>query len=847
MREKALAGAVLVLFCALTFMPSAFAQTRPEARGVWILETHLASEASMTALLERMHNAGLNMAYIRVWYMGATIYPSDVVQRAGGLRQHPTFNGRDPLAEFIRLAQRYEIQVAAWMEYGLALRITHPVEELPPILRANPTWAMRHRDGHIPVYHGSGTSRTYSYWMDPAHPEVVRFMADMAAEVVTRYPDLAVFETDRFRYPDLNFSFRAESVARYMEETGQPNPLNGDNLYGPWVQWRRAQTTRLMGEVFRAVKRANPSVAVSAAVVPPYMIDSTQDRLQFWPAWADSAYVDFLDPMMYTVNHELPLFFDRVNGLLRTSNLPFYAGTDVSQGNLTYQVEQARQKGRGGIVFWYEGYFNEANLSELATGVFAERTVPPHDDLWADDNGFNQVYRVRHTVPAGWAQGQGGIGGTYREGSSGAYVVRIPTPRAGFHDVYAYHEPDARHAAQVRYTVQPIVREGEPVPASVFTLNQQTASGWVRLGSIRTEGINLSAVEVSIEPLSAGSARFDVLRVVRAQPLRGESVLASAADRVMLRTNFPLQRPLRTHDFEIPGVTVLGVEPHPADSLVVVLEVSPLSDGQSYSLVAPSLEATNGRTAAISLHFTYTAMSSHVTVDDAEAAFRTTGSGWTVVQAADAVGGTFRQATGTAAQRGTWSITVPEEGWYDVLAWIPAGEGRSARAAYQMGTATGFDTLYVSQNAPEGRWARVGTRRFRTGGTLVALIGSVSAPGTLVADALRLERTLSTIGTSAVPHALLGPVGEMSLFPTFTRDRVNVRLSHVDATHLTLSIHDLLGRRVEQHEYERFVSETLLRLDVSHLPSGRYVVRAHAVRPDGQHHWYTASFTHLSR
>lgn len=801
----------------------------------------------MTALLERMHNAGLNMAYIRVWYMGATIYPSDVVQRAGGLRQHPTFNGRDPLAEFIRLAQRFDIQVAAWMEYGLALRITHPVEELPPILRANPTWAMRHRDGHIPVYHGSGTSRTYSYWMDPAHPEVVRFMADMAAEVVTRYPDLAVFETDRFRYPDLNFSFRAESVARYMEETGQPNPLNGDNLYGPWVQWRRAQTTRLMGEVFRAVKRANPSVAVSAAVVPPYMIDSTQDRLQFWPAWADSAYVDFLDPMMYTVNTELPLFFDRVNGLLRTSNLPYYAGTDASRGDLTFQVSQSREKGRGGIVFWYEGYFNDANLSELANGVFAQRTVPPHDDLWADDNGFQQVYRVRHTVPAGWTQGQGGIGGTYREGSSGAYLVRIPMPRAGFHDLYVYHEPDARHADQVRYTVQPIVREGESAPASVFTLNQQTASGWVRLGSIRTEGVNLSAVEVSIESLSAGSARFDALRVVRAQPLRAESVLASAADRVMLRTNFPLQRPLRAQDFEIPGVAVLGAEPHPADSLVVVLEVSPLSDGQSYALVAPNLESTNGRTASISLPFTYTASSVRVTVDDAEAAFRTTGTGWSVVSAQDAVGGTFRQATGTAAQRGTWSISVPEEGWYDVLAWIPAGSDRSPRAAYQMGTATGFDTLYVAQNGSEGQWARLGTRRFRAGASLVALIGSASAPGTLVADAMRLERTLSTLSTSFGTEAVPREEGRMTLFPTIARNDVFVQMPALEASRLVLTVHDLLGRAVATHEYERFVSENPLRVDVSHLPSGRYMVRAHAVRADGHSYGYTASFFHFSR
>jgi len=60
-------------------------------------------------------------------------------------------------------------------------------------------------------------------------------------------------------------------------------------------------------------------------------------------------------------------------------------------------------------------------------------------------------------------------------------------------------------------------------------------------------------------------------------------------------------------------------------------------------------------------------------------------------------------------------------------------------------------------------------------------------------------------------------------------------------------VYDLLGRVVEQHEYERFVSETVLRLDVSHLPSGRYLVRVRTVRPDGQPLWYTASFSHFSR
>ncbi len=224
----------LILLFLLSFVIPAVLQAQepgslPEARGTWVLDSRLGSPDQIDLLMQRLADAGFNMAYIRTWYDGATIYPSDVVEAAGGKRQHGAFIGRDPLAEAIASGKRYGIGVAAWMEYGLATKITSGANEPGPILRAHPDWRMISQAGDTVIAHTNGT---FSYWMDPAHPEVVAFQAALATEVAARYPDLVAFEADRIRYPDLTWSYSPVSVARYMAQTGQPDPTAGSATYG---------------------------------------------------------------------------------------------------------------------------------------------------------------------------------------------------------------------------------------------------------------------------------------------------------------------------------------------------------------------------------------------------------------------------------------------------------------------------------------------------------------------------------------------------------------------------------------------------------------------------------------
>ena len=96
-------------------------------------------------------------------------------------------------------------------------------------------------------------------------------------------------------------------------------------LRNAFLDWRRAQITRLVSAVHAEVKAIKPSVQVSAAVFPdaPSAFD---DVGQDWRKWITDGLVDFLCPMDYTT--EMPSFTNLVAQQLAyaAGRIPIYPG-----------------------------------------------------------------------------------------------------------------------------------------------------------------------------------------------------------------------------------------------------------------------------------------------------------------------------------------------------------------------------------------------------------------------------------------------------------------------------------------------------------------------------------------
>ncbi|MFW5972759.1 MAG: family 10 glycosylhydrolase [Bacteroidota bacterium] len=814
-------SAVSILFLLLGFSTLSHAQTPPEARGVWVHENHF---SDLEGTFSRLAEAGINIAYLRTWYQGRTVYPSDVVEAAGGVRQHTAFVGRDPIQEAIDVAERYGISVAAWMEYGLVAQATYASgSECPAptgILAQNPDWSMRDRDGNIATP-SSGANSLCFYWMDPAHPEVISFMADKAAEIALRYPALDIYEADRFRYPSYQWSYSDVSVDRYIAETGNTDPRTTEVNDPDYIAWRRAQTTNLMGSVYRAVRQNNPSMAVSAAVVPPYMIGGSQDKMQHWPTWADSNFVDFLEIMLYLPDSAYPNQLSLARGLV--GDFPIYGGIDNSQGyDLVGQIEETRRQGVRGVVIWDgRSAIEGSDVELLAGGPFSEWVLPPHDDIRVDDGDADASFGgTWEAIDEGYA----GSARLLAAGAVGEATYDLEPVRAGWYSVEGWWPARSGNTPEAEIELYPESTERPPL---MLTADQRDGDRWVALHSIYLDGGQRAVLKV------AGAADGDVLadafRLVRTTGFRLVDALAVAEDEIHLLFNRALDISRLTEaEVEVAGVGVSDLRVRDADPTVLIVSTDPLEDGQSYEAIVRQLYDETGMPLSEERRTVTASFDTAVLVlDDADSGFNQQGS-WTLIPDGGLDGGSFRVADGGAANRAFWVKTMPEDALYRVAVHVPAGgEDASTSAAYLVIHREGTDTVFVDQRAHAG-WKELGVYRPRNQSQLyVQLDGAISGAGTIAADAVRWQRTLSTVDAPSLPERTAAEAGMP--YPNPTSGRFSVPVSGLPpGSDVTVTVFDLLGRQVIKQQLSD-PGTTRLDLDLSNRAAGVYLVRMEAV------------------
>jgi uncharacterized lipoprotein YddW (UPF0748 family) len=811
----------------IAWSPGAHAQSAdalPELRGVWVHEVSLGNPAAVDATMREIAEAGFNVAYVRTWFQGVTLYPSDVVEAAGGLRQHRTFVGRDPLQEAIDAGQRYGVEVGAWMEYGLVAHTGYATgfecDRPGPILEANPSWSMVHRSGYI-AEPPSVQNGLCFYWMDPAHPEVIAFLRDMAAEIAERYPEMALYEGDRFRYPSLDWSFAEDTIARYMAETGLRDPREhqtNDPERNAWRDWRRAQTTYLMSEVYHAVKEANPSMVVSAAVVPPYMIDTSQDKLQHWPTWAAQGVIDIVEPMLYLPDSH----FQNQLGLALNRMPPgpmFAAGIEARDDpnfSVAYQIEEARRRGVDGVVLWCWDRCPLAPwIPTLRDEVFAApATLPFHDRI-------GRAGDAAHSGP--WQQASGGFSGGHHvllQGTDGEAEWRLELMRYGYYDVYAYWAAGEDRTPDARYEV---VVDGQ---AHAFTADQGQGSGWHFLGQVYAPGPGEATV--TLRSGTTGATVADAVRLLRSEPFRATQVLAVGETSVQVRFNYaPDPAMVATTAFTLHGSVVRAAEVTAADPYVVRLEVDPLTPEATYTLEVHGLRDHIGRdVAGDALTFTFDPTALERLVVPGDATFFLNGT-WNTVPDATAPGSSYRTAAGgVATNRARWNATLPASGLYEISVWIPEGEtGRSESVGYMVAYGTArFDTVYVAHRAGASQWHSLGVFPYEAGGTgLVQLLGGLSEPGEMVASAVRWRQTLSTVDAEDSPQSPLVQVAQP--YPNPTRGVVNLSVQASRSGTARIAVLDLLGKLVATRSEPILEGPQELKVDLSGFSSGAYLLR----------------------
>lgn len=225
-------------------------------------------------------------------------------------------------------------------------------------------------------------------WLCPSHPENLALETDSLLEVVRNY-DVDGIHFDYIRYPNSSACYCAGCGSRFQAQTGRTvanwpaDVLAAGALRTAFLDWRRAQITRLVAAVHNAAKALKPDIQISAAVFPDAA--SAYDEVgQDWHRWIDEGLVDFLCPMDYTT--DLNRFTELVDQQLAyaAGRIPIYPGIgaeSIAADGVLAQIEATRARATGGFVLFELG---PSSVSQLLPALHAGATAPDEPDTDRD-------------------------------------------------------------------------------------------------------------------------------------------------------------------------------------------------------------------------------------------------------------------------------------------------------------------------------------------------------------------------------------------------------------------------------------------------------------------------------
>lgn len=292
-------------------------------QGIWI--THLGiSLLNYTALLDNTFHQLSRLNFDRIYvdvYNGGVIYPSKYTPRNNKI----SFPGTNPLKSAIEEGKRHQLKIYAWYEHGMMM---YPSDKLA---QQHPDWLLTTTDGQTIIEN--------HVWLNPNHPEVVKYFINLFSEVTNNYPDLYGIQLD--------------------DHWGIPqafgNQTNGMN--------------QLTQKVFSTLKQVRPGLVISLSP-NPYKF-AYKNYSQDWLFWVKQKLVDEIIVQVYRP-HTQQLIDSLTNAGLNIARQYVPVAIGIYTGNfqspkplaeLQQQLEVAQKYNYGYALFCWEYLFTPLHKS----------------------------------------------------------------------------------------------------------------------------------------------------------------------------------------------------------------------------------------------------------------------------------------------------------------------------------------------------------------------------------------------------------------------------------------------------------------------------------------------------
>ena len=353
-----------------------------ELKGVWIRPVYYNSD-DIEKVLNTLCDAGINNIFLETYYHGKTIFPSQTMSKYGFIRQNEEFIGFDPLRIWINEAHKRGIKVHIWFE-------TFYVGNKPPetnpeyILAKKPEWAnyqKKNADSETIAY---SVSEHNGYFIDPANPEVQKFLYELLSEIITRYKPDGI-NLDYIRYPqslapkystyDLSNWGYTKYAREEFQNTYGVDPMDIKATDSMWYYWKFYRCNKVTSFVKKASQLCRANNVMITAVIFPNREVAIDTKLQDWKTWSMNNFIDGFTPLLLTCDDKTAM--NLIDQILRnkSASTKLYAGLFVtfmngSSSDLIKQIHASRRYCLDGIIIFDYAHFSQPYIKTLTESVF---------------------------------------------------------------------------------------------------------------------------------------------------------------------------------------------------------------------------------------------------------------------------------------------------------------------------------------------------------------------------------------------------------------------------------------------------------------------------------------------
>ncbi len=285
---------------------SVFAQDAiPEKRAIWVVRDALKSPAELEKIVNVAASADISDIYVQVRALGRCYYLSDIEPRASFIT--PEY---DPLNLLIKMCEIYNIRVHAWINMFYIWSGSQPPPESNHPFNLFPQYILA-KEG-LPEYTDLKKAGIEGYFLDPQSIDINKYLLNVLLEVADKYVINGI-HLDYFRYPDVEYSFTADSRTNFrLDHFLDPLKLYRDpekfvKYYGHGVfQQADKEYRQFLGEVlsnylsgiYNTVKAKRNNLELSVAVKPD-PVEAKFRYFQDWQKWIRDQYCDYVVLMNY--------------------------------------------------------------------------------------------------------------------------------------------------------------------------------------------------------------------------------------------------------------------------------------------------------------------------------------------------------------------------------------------------------------------------------------------------------------------------------------------------------------------------------------------------------------------